>query len=96
MMDSELYNKLVDLYAAGELPSELEDEMKVAAFTNKELSHDMATLRSTVEMMKALPQPAFTEESFQRILMKLYARGIDIQPKVSAPSHMQFYLPIAG
>lgn len=95
-MEKDLYQKLVDLYAGGELPEELENEMMGASFSDKELSHDMATLKSTVEMMRAAPKPNFTEESNQRILMKLYAKGIDVQPKSPTPSHLQLYLPISG
>jgi hypothetical protein len=97
-MDSrEMYSKLVDLNVGGELPAELEDELKAKALTDRDLSHDMATLTHAVGLLGTLEEPEFTEESFQRILMKLYAKtGVDVQPSVSAPSHMQYYLPIAG
>lgn len=95
-MSVELYKKLVDLYAGRELPQELEDEMEWAAFAEPELSHDMATLRRTVELLRSLPRPEFTEESYQRVLMKLYARGVEIHPTSPTPSHMQLGLPIQG
>ncbi|HMS55214.1 MAG TPA: hypothetical protein PKA27_07405 [Fimbriimonadaceae bacterium] len=95
-MSHDLYMKLVDLYAGGELPKELEDELKAASIGDKELSHEMATLRHTVDLLHSIPEPEFTEESFQRVLMSLYARGVEADPKITAPAHMQLYLPIAG
>ncbi len=91
-----MYRKLVDLYAGGELPQELEDEMEWAAFPDPDLSHDMATLRRTVELLRQTPAPEFTEESNQRILMKMFARGLDVEPTTYTPSHMQLGLPIQG
>ena len=97
MDDRAMFEKLVDLYAGEELPLELEDELTRTAYTDPTLSHDMATLKRTVRTLKSLEVPEFTEESFQRILMKLYAKsGVDVQPEVKAPSHMQYFLPIAG
>ncbi len=95
-MNSEFYRKLVDLYAGRELPSELDDQMNVAASSDQELRHDMMTLRKTVDMVHAEPAPEFTEESYQRILIRLYASGIDPQPKSPIPSHFQYQLPIQG
>ena len=95
-MNSELYQKLVDLYAGRELPAELEDQMELAAFNDQGLAHEMSTLRKTVDMVHAEPGPDFTEESYQRILMKLYARGVDIQTSAPEPAHLQYQLPIQG
>jgi hypothetical protein len=95
-MKDELYHRLVDLYAGHELPKELEEEMELAAYGDPELSHDMATLRRTVDRLKNTPQPEFTEESYQRILMKILSRGVDIQTPAPIPSHMQYHLPIQG
>jgi hypothetical protein len=95
-MNSELYQKLVDLYAGRELPAELEDQMELAAFNDQGLAHDMSTLRKTVDMIHADNAPDFTEESYQRILMKLYARGVDIQTAVPDAPHLQYQLPIQG
>lgn len=95
-MNQEHYRKLVDLYAGRELPQELEDELEWAAFAEADLSHDMATLRRTVDLLRSTPAHEFTEESYQRILMTLYARGVDIHPTAQAPSHMQLGLPIQG
>lgn len=97
MEDRELQKRLADLYAGEELAQEMEDALNAAAFLDKDLSHDLATLRHTVKLLRSAEEPEFTEESFQRILMKLYAKsGVDVQPNVTAPSHMQYYLPIAG
>jgi hypothetical protein len=95
-MNSELYKKLVDLYAGHELPAELEESMEMAAFSDPGLSHDMMTLRKTVDMTRSDMGPDFTEESYQRILMKLYARGVDIQTSAPEPTHLQYQLPIQG
>lgn len=93
-MNSEFYRKLVDLYAGRELPAELEDEMELAAFNDQELSHDMASLRRTVDVLRNDSGPDFTEESYQRVLMKLYARGVDVKPRSPEPTHLQYQLPI--
>jgi hypothetical protein len=95
-MNSEFYKKLVDLYAGRELPAELEDQMEMAAFNDPGLSHDMATLRKTVDMVHAEPAPEFTEESYQRILMKMYARGVEVQTSAPEPAHLQYQLPMQG
>ncbi len=95
-MNQEFYKKLVDLYAGHELPSEIEDQMEFAAFGDADLSHDMSTLRRTVDALRADPGGEFTEESYQRVLMKLYARGASIEPKGASPVHLQYQLPIHG
>jgi len=96
MKDNEFYNKLVDMYAGRELPEDLEEEMEWKSFGDPALSHDMASLRKTVDLIQATPKPDFTEESYQRVLMKLYARGVDVQPMAPAPSHLQYHLPMQG
>ncbi|RYG34712.1 hypothetical protein EON81_14845 [bacterium] len=93
---NELHKKLVDMYAGRELPSELEDEMEAAAFADTSLSHEMATLRRTVDLLHEAPEPNMTEESYQRVLMRLYGRGIDISPQAKTPVHLQYSLPIQG
>ena len=95
-MNSEFYEKLVDMYAGRELSEELENEMQMAAFGDPALSHDMTTLRQTVDTLRSTGRPEFTEESYQRVLMKLYARGVDVKPKSPTPSHLQYHLPIQG
>ena len=95
-MNRELYTKLVDLYAGYELPAELEDEMIVAAGNDPALASDMLTLRAAVDALQNDQGPSFTEESFQRILMKLYARGVALHTKAPSPTHLQYQLPIQG
>lgn len=95
-MNRDFYRKLVDLYAGSELPQELEEELEARAFGDPELSHEMTTLRQTVEALRRSDDPTFTEESYQRILMKIYAQGVDIQPKAPTPRHLQYQLPIFG
>jgi len=93
-MNNDFYQKLVDLYAGGELTEELEDELEGEAFHNPDLSYELTTMKRTVDMMRNMPDPGFTEESYQRVLMKLYARGVDLQTKGPTPSHLQYQLPI--
>jgi hypothetical protein len=95
-VNNELLKKLVDLYAGRELPSELEEQMEAAAAEDNMLRADMISLRSTVDTLQSDPGPNFTEESYQRVLMKLYARGAAIQPKAPAPTHLQYHLPMQG
>ncbi|MCW5940785.1 MAG: hypothetical protein KIS66_01045 [Fimbriimonadaceae bacterium] len=96
MNDGALYRKLVDLYAGGELPAELEEEMEWASIADPDLARDMVSLRRTVEALRAAPIPAYGEESMQRVLMKLYTRGLDLQPRAPEPTHLQYHLPISG
>lgn len=93
---SDFYNKLVDLYAARELTEELELEMEQYAAGDPALSRNMKTLRETVDRLVAESPPEFTDESYQRILMKVYARGVEIQTIAPEPSHMQYHLPMQG
>ena len=96
-MNTEFYRKLVDLYAAGELPEELAQEMEVAALKDRDLSHEMHSLKSTISMLKSeQPDPEFTEESYHRILMKLYSAGAPIETKSPTPMHLQYHLPMTG
>lgn len=95
-MNNELYSKLVDMYAGRELPAELEDQMELAASSNSGLNHDMTTLRRVVDTLHNVDDAEFTEESYHRILMKLYARGADIETQVPVSSHFQYNLPLQG
>ena len=95
-MNTEFYRRLVDLYAAGELPEELAQEMEVAALTDRDLSHEMHSLKSTISMLKSEEDPEFTEESYHRILMKLYTSGVQVETASPTPMHLQYQLPIAG
>jgi len=97
MTENELYSKLVDLYAADELSEELTDELHTAALTNPELSHDMLSLKTTVQALRSSPEePEFTEESFQRILMKLYTQGVELKIASPEPTYIQYRLPMPG
>jgi hypothetical protein len=96
-MSTEIYKRLVDMYAGGELPEDLAEEMEVAAYKDRELAHEMYTLKATVEQIKKDQEdPEFTEESYHRILMKLYASGVEVETTSPTPMHLQYQLPIAG
>jgi hypothetical protein len=93
---NDLYKKLVDLYAGRELTDELEREMEDAAQGNPELSYEMTSMRRTVDALRSEPAPEFTEESYQRILLKMYTKGIELQQRSPDPVHLQYHLPIQG
>ena len=92
---NEMYQKLVDLYAGNELPEDLTLEMEKAAETDPELRQDMTSLRRTVETLQN-DEFTFTEESYQRVLMKLYAKGGHLQTQSPDPRHLQYQLPMSG
>ncbi len=96
MNESELYKKLIDLYAERSLPPELESEMEVASQNDPNLKAEMEDLRWTVDTLKSMPAPEFTEESYQRILMKVYASGVEMLKRSPDPSHLQLKLPLQG
>src|SRR5947209_3445361 len=91
---NDFYKKLVDLYAGGELTEELQEELESEAFRDPDLSYEMTTMKRTVDLMRNMPDVPFTEESYQRILMKLYARGVELETKSPPPAHLQYSLPI--
>ncbi|MBS1721622.1 MAG: hypothetical protein JSS66_01305 [Armatimonadetes bacterium] len=91
---NEFYNKLVDLYAGGELTEELSDEMEAEALKNGALAQDMFTLRKTVEALQSLPSPDLTEESDYRILLKMQIQGTEVRRKSPESSHWQYHLLI--
>ncbi len=92
---NDTYKKLVDLYAGNELPEDLTQEMEMAAETDLDLKQDMTSLRRTVETLRD-DEIDFTEESYQRVLMKLYARGGHLQTQSPDPRHLQYQLPMSG
>lgn len=92
---NETYKKLVDLYAGQELPEELNNELEEAAKTDPSLMQDMKSLRQTVETLRN-EEFVFTEESYQRVLMKLYAKGGHLQTQSPEPRHLQYQLPMSG
>lgn len=91
-----IYKQLVDLYAGCELTEELESDMEAAAASDPSLAQDMTTLRATVTALKESPAPEFSEESHQRILMRIYAKGIEIQTQTPDASYLQYQLPMQG
>ena len=96
MTQPEIYRKLVDMYAGDELPEELTEELETAAFGDVEIAQDMRSLRSTIHALKGMPRPQFGEETFHRILFKLYAAGADPEINSPAPALMQYHLPRSG
>ena len=95
-MDNEYHRRLVDLYAGRELPTELEADMERAALRDPDLAVDMMSLRGTVDLARADDEASFTEESYQRILTKLFARGAGVASRSPEPAHLQYQLPIQG
>lgn len=95
-MDHDYLRKLVDLYAGRELPTELETEMEAAALNDADLAVEMASLRSTVEILRTADDAPFTEESYQRIRNKLLLRGAYFDTRSPEPAHLQYQLPIQG
>ncbi|HVL39689.1 MAG TPA: hypothetical protein VM328_09905 [Fimbriimonadaceae bacterium] len=93
-MNSDFYRKLVDLYAARELTEELDEMMDAQAYNDPELAAEMHSLRDTVDLLRAQPPVEYTEETHQRILMKLYARGAQPEMTAPEPAHLQYHLPI--
>ncbi len=92
---NEIYQKLVDLYAGQELPEELNNELEEAAKTDPSLKQDMMSLKQTVETLRS-DEFTFTEESYNRVLMKLYAKGGHLQTQSPEPKHLQYQLPMSG
>jgi anti-sigma factor RsiW len=95
-MNNQFYQKLVDMYAENELSAELTQELEQVAKGDKPLQLDMSSLKQTVEALREEAAPIFTEESNQRILMKLYARGAAVESRNTTPFHLQYPLPISG
>ncbi len=93
---TELYDKLIDLYAGRELSEEMERDMDSLALQHPVLAREMRELRATVDALRNTDQPEFTEESYQRVLMKVYARGVEMSGRAPDPGYMQYHLPIQG
>lgn len=99
MTKEALTQQLVDLYAGDELSIEIKDELEIEAMRDVALAADMQSLRSVVQALQALRTPEFSEESNQRIRMKLFAGGMVADPnrsRASEPAFLQHYLPISG
>lgn len=95
-MSNDIYSKLVDLYAGRELSGELDNEMQTAARNDAELAYEMHSLRSAVDILKNDNSATFTEESYQRVLMRVYAKGGELQTRTQPPAHLQYQLPMQG
>ncbi|MBI1757056.1 MAG: hypothetical protein HYR64_08120, partial [Fimbriimonas ginsengisoli] len=46
------------------MPTELEEDIEARAGDDLELAEDMHTLRATVDALRDLPAPEYTEESY--------------------------------
>jgi hypothetical protein len=93
-MKNDLYRRLVDLYAGDELPQELVEELETAAMDDKELAHDMFTLKRTVETLRSDPGPAYDEETEVRILLTMQLQVADFGPHQPSKPNWQYHLPI--
>jgi len=95
-MKNDLYRKLVDLYAGQELPSELEAELEAAAKTDPALEKEMKEMRVTVDLLHSMNPPEFSQETYQRTLLKLYTRAAEARPTHTEEPHWQYRLPMQG
>lgn len=99
-MSTEILKKLVDLYAAHELPLALEEEMEFAALGDAELAHEMRTLREACDALKEVPEPEFDAEIqdriFHSVLRKHYGSDDESNEIHLDPRHYQMRLPIRG
>ncbi|MCW5939025.1 MAG: hypothetical protein KF884_04205 [Fimbriimonadaceae bacterium] len=93
-MKNDLYEKLVDLYAGGELPQETMEELEAAAMGDKDLAHDMFTLTRTVEALHADPGPVYDEETEVRILLTMQLQGAELDQRRQKGVDWQYHLPI--
>lgn len=95
MTQEELFERLVDLYVDGELPEELAEEVQATAFGNPAMAHDIKTLRQTMLALRSVPRPSFAEDSYHRILCKLYSEGATPATH-HALATSQYQLPMSG
>ena len=96
-MNNELYKKLVDLYADRVLTEELEQELEAYADTDHELKQDMSSLRTTVDILHEMQGDVkMSEETYQRILLKLRSAGVQIETAAPEPQYWQYQLPMQG
>lgn len=95
-MSRDIDRLMVDLYAGDELTEELTEELESRAMSDPELSHDMYTLRKVCELLQENDGPQLTEESSQRILMRMRTKGALIEQNSPDPAHLQYHLPIQG
>lgn len=93
---NELMRQLVDLYAGDELDQEARTALEQEALGDAELAREMFTLKTAVEHLRSLEQPQMGEESFQRVLMRLYKSGAQPQNSAPEPGFWQYRLPMQG
>lgn len=91
---SDLYRKLVDLYAGNDLPEELVADLQNAAAKDESLATDMATLKKTVDFLKAEPAPEFSESDYLRIIFRMQTAGADIEFAEEERNPGQYQLPM--
>lgn len=91
-MSKDLYRRLIDLYAADELPTELAQDVEAAAQADPELAEDLESLQATVQALRNTPKPEFTEQSQAHVELLLQLRGVSLTP-TPAPE-IQYHLPI--
>lgn len=96
MNSNELYQKLVDLYAGDELPTELKDELESAALAEPQLAWEMQTLRSTVANLRSIPLSTDLEASMFAVRQKLADEGVVFEDDEVQVHYIQHYLPISG
>lgn len=94
-MNKDLYEKLVDMYAGKELPTELNTELEAAAAENPVLAEEMESLTLLVDSLKEIPAPLYSSETEARILRKIDQQATLNQPR-SIPSYLQYPLPMQG
>ncbi|MFM9874646.1 MAG: hypothetical protein ACKVQS_14415 [Fimbriimonadaceae bacterium] len=91
---SDLYRKLVDLYAGNELSEELVNELQSAAGKDESLATDMATLRQTVDLLRSDEGPEFNESDYLRIIFRMQTAGADISFAEEETHSGQYHLPM--
>jgi anti-sigma factor RsiW len=91
-MNTDHYRRLIDLYAGGELPTELAEDVEAAAQADPALAEDLASLTATVQALRDLPRPEFTEQSQTHVEMLLHMRGVNLSP--TPEPEIQYHLPI--
>jgi len=91
---SDLYRKLVDLYAGNELSEELAYELKSAAGQDESLATDMATLKQTVDLLQSDEGPEFNESDYLRIIFRMQTAGADISFAEEDRNPGQYHLPM--
>ena len=97
MKDEQTFlKKLIEVYVGGDLGDETGGSLRQMVMGDPILEKDLLEMEMTYEQLKGIPAPEFTEESYQRILMKVYTRGGEMQVQTPTPSHLQYHLPLQG